>query len=54
MLSKLREKDCEGLSNALKELDTSYLIGYDEDCEFLKNCNLKEKITKQRACLYYY
>ncbi|MBU2633706.1 MAG: hypothetical protein KJ674_00520 [Nanoarchaeota archaeon] len=51
---QFEKKDCKGFINVLKELNTTYVIAHDDNCNFLKDCDLKEKIKKERVCLYYY
>jgi len=50
--NQFQQKNCEEFTNAIKKAGATEIIAYDENCEFLKNCGLKEKIKKQRVCLY--
>jgi len=45
-------KNCEGFINAIKEINITYVISQGNYCNFLKNCNLNEKIIKGEVCLY--
>ena len=48
----IKNKNCEILKKELNELNTSEVITYDENCEFLDRCGFNKKINKSRVCLY--
>lgn len=48
----LEKKDCLNIKKLILELKAKELLTYNNYCKILKNCNLKEKITEDNACLY--
>jgi hypothetical protein len=50
------DKNCEGFTKTLEELQTENVIGikeWDYDaCDFLKHCGYSEKLIKEHSCLY--
>lgn len=54
--SKLKDlsstSDCNHLKSRLYELNINAVITYEKRCDFLKNCGLKEVISKKYSCLY--
>ena len=48
----LKSKDCGKLKDGLKELNTTNVITYDNNCDSLNECGFNKKINKSRVCLY--
>ncbi|MFH0936523.1 MAG: hypothetical protein V1815_02500 [Candidatus Woesearchaeota archaeon] len=48
----VKDKNCKDLIKTLKKLNTTKIITYDDYCNNLKSCNLKQKIKQDRVCLY--
>jgi hypothetical protein len=48
----MKNKDCNKLKSELNELNTSEIIAYDENCNFLNECGFNKKINKSKVCLY--
>ncbi|MCX6711615.1 MAG: hypothetical protein NT139_01070, partial [Candidatus Woesearchaeota archaeon] len=48
----VKNKNCKDIIKALKSLNTTEILTYDDYCNNLKSCNLKQKIKQDRVCLY--
>lgn len=48
----LADKDCDNFLRVIKELKTTNIITFDEHCDTLKECGLKEKTIKDNVCLF--
>ncbi len=46
------EKDCNSFTGYAHTLKTTEFIGYDDTCNFLKNCNGSLVVQKSDVCLY--
>ncbi len=45
-------KNCNNFLDQLNKLNISEVISYDNSCEFLNSCGLKEKFKKGNVCLF--
>ncbi|MAG19810.1 hypothetical protein CL618_00040 [archaeon] len=50
--TSLPKEKCDDFITRLKTLNTTSVITYDQHCNDLKQCNLKEITTKKHVCLY--
>jgi hypothetical protein len=48
----VKHKNCEDLIITLKNLNTTEILTYDDYCDNIKSCNIKQKIKQNRICLY--
>lgn len=48
----VKDKNCNDLTKTLKALNTIEILTYDDYCNNLRYCNLKQKIKQDRVCLY--
>lgn len=47
-----KNQDCDRLNRLVQELYLKNLISYNHGCNVLKTCGFKERIHKEKACLY--
>lgn len=52
LYNDFNDKKCDDLKKDLTVLKTEYLITFDEDCTWIKDCSLKHIKTENKACLY--
>jgi len=48
----VKNKSCKDLIKTLKNLNTTEILTYDDYCNNLRYCNLKQKVKQDHVCLY--
>ncbi len=52
LYTSINNKDCPLIKNNLKDLNTTYVIAYQDSCKTLNNCLLRSKAVEGNVCLF--